>query len=119
MLENDKSLLAHYIINVGLLAVVVSSGAVMLFLVVREIHNRPDWKKIHVAFLSIWGLTCLFGTTWSLGFLDFGPMSETILFLFCLINSLQGKVFLESQNTQGHIKARLLCHCKLSSCSTI
>ncbi|XP_058636344.1 adhesion G-protein coupled receptor G1-like isoform X2 [Onychostoma macrolepis] len=90
MLENDKSLLAHYIINVGLLAVVVSSGAVMLFLVVREIHNRPDWKKIHVAFLSIWGLTCLFGTTWGLGFLDFGPVSETILFIFCIINSLQG-----------------------------
>ncbi|XP_016421448.1 G-protein coupled receptor 56-like [Sinocyclocheilus rhinocerous] len=90
MLENDNSLLAHYIINVGLLAVVVSSGAVMLFLVVREIRNRPDWKKIHVAFLSIWGLTCLFGTTWGLGFLDFGPMSETILFLFCIINSLQG-----------------------------
>ncbi|XP_052458031.1 adhesion G-protein coupled receptor G5 [Carassius gibelio] len=90
MLKNDKSLLAHYIINVGLLAVVVSSGAVMLFVVVREIRNRPDWKKIHVAFLSIWGLTCLFGTTWGLGFLDFGPLSEAILFLFCIINSLQG-----------------------------
>ncbi|KAL1271466.1 hypothetical protein QQF64_030482 [Cirrhinus molitorella] len=90
MLENKESLLAHYIINVGLLAVVVSSGAVMLFLVVREIRNRPDWKKVHVAFLSIWGLTCLFGTTWGLGFLDFGPMSEAILFLFCIINSLQG-----------------------------
>uniref|UniRef100_A0A671SHZ8 Adhesion G-protein coupled receptor G5-like n=1 Tax=Sinocyclocheilus anshuiensis TaxID=1608454 RepID=A0A671SHZ8_9TELE len=90
MLQNEKSLLAHYIINVGLLAVVVSSGSVMLFVVVSEIRNRPDWKKIHVAFLSIWGLTCLFGTTWSLGFLDFGPLSEAILFLFCIINSLQG-----------------------------
>lgn len=90
MLDNDNSRLAHYIINVGLLAVVVSSGAVMLFLVVKEIRNRPDWKKIHVAFLSIWGLTCLFGTTWGLGFLDFGPLSEATLFLFCVINSLQG-----------------------------
>ncbi|KAK9971590.1 hypothetical protein ABG768_024948 [Culter alburnus] len=90
MLDGDKSLLAHYIINIGLLAVVVSSGAVMLFLVVKEIHNRPEWKKIHVSFLSIWGLTCLFGTTWGLGFLDFGPLSEATLFLFCIINSLQG-----------------------------
>uniref|UniRef100_A0A8C1SAJ3 Adhesion G protein-coupled receptor G1 n=1 Tax=Cyprinus carpio TaxID=7962 RepID=A0A8C1SAJ3_CYPCA len=90
MLKNDKSLLAHYIVNLGLLAVVVSSGAVMLFVVVREIRNRPDWKKSHVAFLSIWGLTCLFGTTWGLGFLDFGLLSEAILFLFCIINSLQG-----------------------------
>ncbi|KAL0189091.1 hypothetical protein M9458_016190, partial [Cirrhinus mrigala] len=73
MLKEEKSQLAHYIINIGLLVVVVSSGAVMLFLVVREIRNRPDWKKIHVAFLSIWGLTCLFGTTWGLGFLNFGP----------------------------------------------
>lgn len=90
MTEGDKSQLAHYIINIGLLAVVVSSGLVMLFLVVREIRNRPDWKKIHVAFLSIWGLTCLYGTTWALGFLDFGPFSEVTLFLFCIINSLQG-----------------------------
>ncbi|ROJ33175.1 Adhesion G-protein coupled receptor G1 [Anabarilius grahami] len=90
MLEGDKSLLAHYIINIGLLAVVVSSGAVMLFLVVKEIRNRPEWKKIHVSFLSIWGLTCLFGTMWGLGFLDFGPLSEAALFLFCIINSLQG-----------------------------
>ncbi|XP_077084541.1 adhesion G-protein coupled receptor G1-like isoform X2 [Siphateles boraxobius] len=90
MLDSANSLLAHYIINVGLLAVVLSSGAVMLFLVVKEIRNRPDWKKIDVAFLSIWGLTCLFGTTWGLGFLDFGPLSEATLFLFCIINSLQG-----------------------------
>ncbi|KAK7176570.1 hypothetical protein R3I93_000714 [Phoxinus phoxinus] len=90
MLDSDKSLLAHYIINIGLLAVVVSSGTVMLFLVVKEIRNRSDWKKINVAFLSIWGLTCLFGTTWGLSFLDFGPFSEATLFLFCIINSLQG-----------------------------
>ncbi|TRY65886.1 hypothetical protein DNTS_025342 [Danionella cerebrum] len=90
MTEKDNSLLAHYIINIGLLAFVVSSGIVMLFLVVWEIRNRPDWKKTHVAFLSIWGLTCLYGTTWGLGFLNFGPLSEATLFLFCIINSLQG-----------------------------
>ncbi|XP_051507607.1 adhesion G-protein coupled receptor G5-like [Myxocyprinus asiaticus] len=90
MLDTYNSRLAHYIINIGLLAIVVSSGAVMLFLVVKEIWNRPEWRKNHVAFLSIWGLTCLFGTTWGLGFLNFGPLSEATLFLFCIINSLQG-----------------------------
>ncbi|XP_052001543.1 adhesion G-protein coupled receptor G5-like [Xyrauchen texanus] len=90
MFDTYNSRLAHYIINIGLLAIVVSSGAVMLFIVVKEIWNRPEWKKDHVVFLSIWGLTCLFGTTWGLSFLDFGPLSEATLFLFCIINSLQG-----------------------------
>ncbi|XP_051986415.1 adhesion G-protein coupled receptor G5-like [Xyrauchen texanus] len=104
MLENDKSILAHYIINIGLLAVVVSSGAVMLFLVVKEIWNRPDWKKNHVAFLSIWGLTSLFGTTWGLGFLNFGPLSEAMLFFFCIINSLQGFFLMLRYYALQHMK---------------
>ncbi|XP_026881154.2 adhesion G-protein coupled receptor G5-like [Electrophorus electricus] len=90
MRDTHAALLAHCITNVGLLAAVVTSGFIMLFLVVREIHNRTEWRKRRVAFLSIWGLSCLFGTTWGLTFFDFGPLSEIILFLFCIINSLQG-----------------------------
>ncbi|XP_052001556.1 adhesion G-protein coupled receptor G5-like [Xyrauchen texanus] len=93
MLYNEKSRLAHYIINLGLLAVVVSSGVVMLFYVVIKFRNRSDWKNHRVAFLSIWGLICLFGTTWVLGFLDSCPLSKATLFLFLIIISLQG-VFL-------------------------
>lgn len=91
MLNNEKSTLAHYIINVGLLIIVMSSGLVMLLYVVRKILKMPVLKNRYGIFLSIWGLTCLFGLTWGLSFLDFGPFSEATLFLFCIINSLQGE----------------------------
>ncbi|XP_020344769.1 adhesion G-protein coupled receptor G5-like [Oncorhynchus kisutch] len=87
---HSVGLLAHYFINLTFLAVVVLSGLIMLFLVLRNIQNRDEWRKNKVAFLSIWGLSCLFGTTWGLGFLDFGQLSEFIPFLFCILNSLQG-----------------------------
>lgn len=90
MLNNEKSTVAHYIINLGLLIVVMSSGLVMLLYVVRKILKMPVLKNRYGLFLSIWGLTCLFGLTWGLSFLNFGRFSEAILFLFCIINSLQG-----------------------------
>ncbi|TMS13436.1 Adhesion G-protein coupled receptor G4 [Larimichthys crocea] len=62
----------------------------MLFLVYRQIRTRDEWKQNRVAFLSIWGLSCLFGITWGLTFLDFGPFSEFALFLSCILNSFQG-----------------------------
>lgn len=90
MQANEKALLAHYVTNLTLLGILVSSGLVMLFLVYREIRNRDEWRQNRVAFLSIWGLSCLFGTTWGLTFLDFGPLKDFILFLSCILNSFQG-----------------------------
>lgn len=90
MKTNSRALLAHYVTNVTLLAILVSSGLVMLCLVYREIRNRDEWRQNRVAFLSIWGLSCLFGTTWGLTFLDFGPLADFILFLSCILNSFQG-----------------------------
>ncbi|XP_067257264.1 adhesion G-protein coupled receptor G5-like [Chanodichthys erythropterus] len=88
MLDSERSRLAHYIITFGLLAVVSSSGAVMLFFVATKIRNRPEWRKKRMAFLSIWGLTCLFGTMW--GLFNFVCLSEATFFLFCIISSCQG-----------------------------
>ncbi|XP_074516580.1 adhesion G-protein coupled receptor G1 [Sebastes fasciatus] len=90
MKENHKALLAHYFTNMTVLAVLVFSGIVMLIVVYMEIRNRDEWKKNRVAFFSIWGLSCLFGTTWGLTFLDFGPLSDFVLFLSCTLNSFQG-----------------------------
>ncbi|XP_008277420.1 adhesion G-protein coupled receptor G1 isoform X2 [Stegastes partitus] len=90
MKENDKAFLAHICTNMTILAILVPSGIVMLFLVYRQIRKRDEWKQNRVAFLSIWGLSCLFGTTWGLTFLDFGPVSDFIVFLFCILNSFQG-----------------------------
>ncbi|XP_034041378.1 adhesion G-protein coupled receptor G5-like [Thalassophryne amazonica] len=90
MKDSQKALLAHYFTNMTLLAILVVSGLAMLFLVYREIRKRDEWKQHQVAFLSIWGLSCLFGTTWGLTFLDFKPLSDVILFLSCILNSFQG-----------------------------
>lgn len=90
MTDSRSALMAHFIINMGLLVAVVSSGLVMLLLVFRKIRHRDEWKRNRVAFLSIWGLSCLFGSTWALAFFT-SEASETVLFLFCIINSLQGE----------------------------
>lgn len=90
MQSNEKALLAHYVTNVTLLGVLVASGLVMLFLVYREIRSRDEWRQNRVAFFSIWGLSCLFGTTWGLTFLNFGPLADVILFVSCILNSFQG-----------------------------
>ncbi|XP_057688691.1 adhesion G-protein coupled receptor G1 [Corythoichthys intestinalis] len=87
---NPTALLAHHLTNTTVLAMLVSAGLVMLMLVYREIRNRDEWRNNRVAFLSIWGLSCLFGTTWGLAFFDFGPFSDFFLFLSCILNSFQG-----------------------------
>ncbi|XP_043999204.1 adhesion G-protein coupled receptor G1 isoform X3 [Gambusia affinis] len=89
-LNEQTALLAHYFTTMALLAILVSSGVVMLFLVFREIRTRDEWKQNRVAFLSIWGLSCLFGVTWGLTFLNVEPLSDLILFLSCFLNSFQG-----------------------------
>ncbi|KAM8762935.1 adhesion G-protein coupled receptor G1 isoform 1-T2 [Acanthopagrus schlegelii] len=90
MKETPKALLAHYFTNMTTLVVLVISGTMMLLLVYRQIRTRDEWRQNRVAFLSIWGLSCLFGATWGLTFLDYGPLSDFILFLFCILNSFQG-----------------------------
>ncbi|KAM4743935.1 adhesion G-protein coupled receptor G5-like [Anableps anableps] len=88
--NEQNAILAHCLTTLTLLAILVSSGVVILFLVFREIRTRDEWKQNRVAFFSIWGLSCLFGTTWGLTFLDFDPLSDFILLLSCFLNSFQG-----------------------------
>ncbi|XP_023187814.1 adhesion G protein-coupled receptor G3-like isoform X2 [Xiphophorus maculatus] len=40
--------------------------------------------------LTLLGLTCLMGTTWGLAFLGSGYVNYAVLYLFCILNSLQG-----------------------------
>ncbi|XP_071386463.1 adhesion G-protein coupled receptor G5-like [Centroberyx affinis] len=90
MKDTPKASLAHYCTTIPLLAILVSGGLVMLFLVRRQIQTREEWRQNWVAFASIWGLSCLYGTTWGLAFLDFGPLSDFVVFLSCILNSFQG-----------------------------
>lgn len=92
-INETKDWLAFCLTNMTILALLVSSGLVMLFLVYRQIRTRDEWKQNRVAFLSIWGLSCLYGTTWGLAFLKFEPISTFILFITCILNSFQGQCF--------------------------
>uniref|UniRef100_A0A3B1JJZ5 Adhesion G protein-coupled receptor G1 n=1 Tax=Astyanax mexicanus TaxID=7994 RepID=A0A3B1JJZ5_ASTMX len=119
MTDSRPALLAHFILNLGFLAAVASSGCIMLLQVVRQVQNtkHKEWEQNRVKFLSIWGLSCLFGTTWTLAF---GTTSETVVFFFCIINSLQGEfsnciyiyiyIYMRSQkNPEQHLK-----NCRIS-----
>ncbi|XP_029701880.1 adhesion G-protein coupled receptor G5-like [Takifugu rubripes] len=88
--DNDRAWLAHYFTTMTILVALVSFGLVMLYFVFRQIRSREEWRQNRVAFLSMWGLSCLFGTTWVLAFLSFGPFTEFFMFLFCILNSFQG-----------------------------
>ncbi|KAM4593519.1 adhesion G protein-coupled receptor G3-like [Odontesthes bonariensis] len=90
MKGTSKALLAHYFTTMTVLTILVLSGIVMLFLVFRKSRTWDEWKNNQVAFLSIWGLSCLFGTTWGLALINFEPLSDFIHFLFCILNSFQG-----------------------------
>uniref|UniRef100_A0A8C3JV47 G-protein coupled receptors family 2 profile 2 domain-containing protein n=1 Tax=Calidris pygmaea TaxID=425635 RepID=A0A8C3JV47_9CHAR len=81
---------AHY-------ATVCYAGLILLFntlvlgrvgMILRRIHQqngqaRKDWA-------TVLGLTCLLGTTWGLGFFSFGVFLIPQLYLFTILNSLQG-----------------------------
>lgn len=93
MLNNEKTKYAHLFTNVALEVILVLSGFVMLFLVYRQIRTRDEWRQNRVAFLSIWGLSCLFGTMWALTFLEicFLPaFADFIRILACFFTSFQG-----------------------------
>ncbi|KAG5270334.1 hypothetical protein AALO_G00191470 [Alosa alosa] len=90
MKDNSNAWLAHYLTNVGFLFLLISTGLVMLFVVLSKIRKRDEWQKRKLAFLSMWGLSCLYGTTWAFGLLEIGPYYCPVTFLFCIINTLQG-----------------------------
>lgn len=103
-----KALLAHYFTNMTTLVALVCSGIVMLLLVYRQIRTRDEWRQNRVAFFSIWGLSCLFGTTWGLTFLDYGPLSDVILFLSCILNSFQGQCLAYTVSVQHSHTVQLI-----------
>ncbi|XP_061602635.1 adhesion G-protein coupled receptor G1-like [Cololabis saira] len=106
MKVNPKARLAHYFTNLTLLAVLVLAGSVVLVFVYRKIRNRAEWSQNRGTVFML-GLILLFGTSWGLAFLDFGPLSNVVLFLFCFLNSFQGFFLMIGFWLQGWMKRRL------------
>ncbi|NXJ25313.1 AGRG3 protein, partial [Dicrurus megarhynchus] len=92
----SKHLLVHYITNCGYFGLIFLFNMAVFGVVTQKScslqgtgavqgHRRP-WKVAVVAA----GLFCLLGATWALAFLTYGISSAPVLYLFTILNSLQG-----------------------------
>ncbi|XP_035754732.1 adhesion G protein-coupled receptor G3 isoform X7 [Egretta garzetta] len=92
----SKHVLVHYITNCGYFG--------LIFLFNMAIFGVVTWKSCYlqgmgaaqgghkawkVALVAV-GLFCLLGATWALAFLTYSTSSAPILYLFTILNSLQG-----------------------------
>uniref|UniRef100_A0A8B9GL49 Adhesion G-protein coupled receptor G1 n=1 Tax=Amazona collaria TaxID=241587 RepID=A0A8B9GL49_9PSIT len=86
--------LIHNIVNLGFFSLVFLFNSVMLGAMVREIlrQSNKGHKLKHV--LALFGLSILLGIPWALVFFSFtsGVFSLISLYLFTIINSLQGEL---------------------------
>ncbi|CAK6962031.1 LOW QUALITY PROTEIN: adhesion G-protein coupled receptor G1 [Scomber scombrus] len=89
MKNNSKAWLAHYFTTMTIPPILVITGMVMIFLVYRK-SAKKERRQYRKKLLSIWGLNCIYGTTWGLIFLDIRHLSEYITFVSCVLNSFQG-----------------------------
>ncbi|XP_038661949.1 adhesion G-protein coupled receptor G6-like [Scyliorhinus canicula] len=89
--------IVYYVTNVGIFSVVFLGNTTMVIIVSMKIvamkraehtHNsqRSSWKPV----FSVLSLNCLLGLTYGLGFLTLGPQRTAVLYLFSVLNSLQG-----------------------------
>ncbi|NXS78862.1 AGRG3 protein, partial [Erpornis zantholeuca] len=92
----SKRLLVHYITNCGYFGLIFLFNMAVFGVVTQKScslqgtgavqgHRKP-WKVALVAA----GLFCLLGATWALAFLTYGISSAPVLYLFTILNSLQG-----------------------------
>ncbi|XP_038144277.1 adhesion G-protein coupled receptor G2-like [Cyprinodon tularosa] len=90
-----------FIFNTGILVAVGSSICKMRRVLMRTSKHRAiisgkSWgvperfKTSCQSSLTLLGLTCLTGMTWGLAFLGSGYINYPVLYLFCILNSLQG-----------------------------
>ncbi len=64
----------------------------------RHVGNRHDKMPVWKDAGTVLGLMCLVGITWGLAFFSSGYTSYTILYLFCILNTLQGRFTRGTQN---------------------
>ncbi|XP_048371793.1 adhesion G-protein coupled receptor G5 [Sphaerodactylus townsendi] len=88
------SIKAHYF-NLIYVSGAVLFNMIVLMLVVwqlRQLGAKSCQQKEHSCrdLVTVLGLTCLLGTTWALAFVSFGVFSIPQLFLFTILNALQG-----------------------------
>ncbi|NXQ86988.1 AGRG3 protein, partial [Nyctibius grandis] len=92
----SKYLLVHYITNCAYFGLIFLFNMAVFGVVTQKScclqgtgtvqGDRKAWKVVFMAM----GLFCLLGATWALAFLTHGTSSAPVLYLFTILNSLQG-----------------------------
>ncbi|NXH75136.1 AGRG3 protein, partial [Hydrobates tethys] len=92
----SEHLLVHYITNCGYFGLIFLFNMAVFGVVTKKgcclqgtgavQGDRKTWKVA----LVVVGLFCLLGATWALAFLTHGTSSVPMLYLFTILNSLQG-----------------------------
>ncbi|NXC02922.1 AGRG3 protein, partial [Orthonyx spaldingii] len=92
----SKHLLVHYITNCGYFALIFLFNMAVFGVVIQKSCSLQDtgavqgYRKPWKVALVAAGLFCLLGATWALAFLTYGISSTPVLYLFTILNSLQG-----------------------------
>ncbi|XP_038661926.1 adhesion G-protein coupled receptor G2-like [Scyliorhinus canicula] len=80
--------IVHYVTNVAYFILVFLGNTTMLIVVcVKVVRLKGGDKK---SIFTVLGLTCLLGITYGIAFFSYGPQSVPVLYLFCILNPLQG-----------------------------
>uniref|UniRef100_A0A8B9J2V2 Adhesion G protein-coupled receptor G3 n=1 Tax=Amazona collaria TaxID=241587 RepID=A0A8B9J2V2_9PSIT len=92
----SKHLLVHYITNCGYFGLIFLFNTAVFGVVIQKSCHlqgtgvvQRDHRAWKVALVAM-GLFCLLGATWALAFLTHGTSSAAMLYLFTILNSLQG-----------------------------
>ncbi|XP_077642499.1 adhesion G protein-coupled receptor G3 [Lonchura striata] len=92
----SKHLLVHYITNCGYFGLIFLFNMAVFGVVTHKSCSLqgtgavPGYHKPWRVALVAAGLFCLLGATWALVFLTYGISSTAVLYLFTVLNSLQG-----------------------------
>uniref|UniRef100_H3A2A6 Adhesion G protein-coupled receptor G3 n=1 Tax=Latimeria chalumnae TaxID=7897 RepID=H3A2A6_LATCH len=89
-----KDPVVHYATNVIYFGFIFLCNTTLLLFVVGKIlklkSTVPVQRKIWKDISTVLGLSSMLGITWGLAFFSFGPLLHTLLYLFTILNSLQG-----------------------------
>uniref|UniRef100_A0A8D0GQH6 G-protein coupled receptors family 2 profile 2 domain-containing protein n=1 Tax=Sphenodon punctatus TaxID=8508 RepID=A0A8D0GQH6_SPHPU len=89
--------LVHYITNCGYFSLIFFFNATVLAVVAGKIFclqstiaGKEEKTQAWKGGITVLGLSCLLGATWGLIFFAYNPMPVPALYLFTIVNSLQG-----------------------------
>ncbi|RXN17631.1 adhesion G -coupled receptor G3-like protein [Labeo rohita] len=103
----------HYMVKLSLIGWGILITVSRQIFKLRHMGNRHDKMPVWKDAGTVMGLMCLLGTTWGLAFFSSGYTNYPILYLFCILNTMQGERCYEvPKNCQTHDNVPSLVCCQ-------